>query len=247
MASVVVLCGGGIKSAVAAARSARESEVVLLHLNYGQTSASREILALEALVPILRGAKILRLGLPHITQLRSGAADPSGATPSAASRGVVGTPVVTSTTSPAVLRGLMPVMLTVGVQSALRVGAQRVVIGLTRADEGAHLGLPDAAGGVDVRREFLHACDIMIETWLRPKFNVHIESPWIDLDYAEVIKLGQRFQIPFDKTWTCERSGPHSCGQCDPCRTRSRAFAEAGLMDPASVPNPAATAVGALR
>ena len=48
MARVVVLTGGGIKGAVAAARYASEHEVVLLHADYGQPANSTIITAAEA-------------------------------------------------------------------------------------------------------------------------------------------------------------------------------------------------------
>ena len=135
-------------------------------------------------------------------------------------------------------------MLSVGVQGALRVGSASVAIGLMRNCDATHLGLPGLESAADQRREFLHAFNIMLETALRPRAPVRIEAPLMDLSYAEVIQLAVRFRVPLEKTWTCDGIGPQACGQCDACKARSRAFAEAALLDPAALTVAAAQAKG---
>ena len=240
MSAAVVLSGGGVKSAVAAALTAREHEAILVHMNYGQPSANREAAALDSLAGALASARVVRIALPYLSQLRTAAADASAPAASRENRGIVGTSIPTSSIPPAVMRGLMPVFLSVGVQSALRFGAGKVVVGFTGLDDALHLGLPGAESGPDARREFLHAFNIMTEVLLRPKFAVEVEAPLIDLRYAEVIKLALRLRAPLDKTWTCQRFGTDPCGQCESCTARSRAFVEAELTDPGvSAPVPA--------
>src|SRR3989304_9006187 len=113
MTPMVVMSGGGIKGAVAAGRYAKDHDLLLLHVTYGQASAAREISALESLVQTFPSANVLRITLPHFIQLQHSpteAAQPG-------TRGATGTPrrEVASTASPAVLRGLMPMVLSVGV------------------------------------------------------------------------------------------------------------------------------------
>ncbi len=244
MSAAVVLSGGGIKGAVAAARTAKEHETIFVHINYGQPSANREIAALDALAPTLPKSRVVRIALPYLSQLRAAAPDAPAPNAPRDTRGIVGTSISTSSVPPAVMRGLMPVFLSVGVQSALRFNSPKVVIGLTNTDDAAHLGLPVADSPPDTRREFLHAFNIMTEVLLRPRFAVQIEAPLIDLRYAEVIKLAQRWHVSLDKTWTCHRFGTHPCGVCDACAARTRAFGEAGLVDPAAAP-PASAATPA--
>ncbi len=237
MASVVVMSGGGIKSAATAGRYAKTHELVFVHVNYGQASASREIHALESLMATFPGARILRIAFPHFIQLQRDFVETPGASGSqVATRTGRNEPQANS--SPGALRGLMPMLLSAGMQAALRAGSQEVAIGLTRKDDAAHLGLPGPDSVVDHRREFLHAYNIMLETALRPRSPVQVKAPLMELTYAEVIQLAFRFRVPLDKTWTCEGIGPNPCGQCGPCKARAKAFAEAALADPAATPPP---------
>jgi 7-cyano-7-deazaguanine synthase len=226
-----VLSGGGIKSAVAAARAAKEYQLVFVHINYGQASANRESEALDLLVDTLPGSRVVRVALPYLSQLRAAASEGAAPTKSE-TRGIVGTAMTAASVPPAVLRGLSPVLLSVGLQSALRFGAHRVVVGLTNTADASHLGLPGADAPPDSRREFLHAFNMMAEVLLQPKFDVRIEAPLMDLRYDEVVKLALRFRVPLDKTWTCERFGMQACGKCEACRARALAFGEAGIIDP---------------
>ena len=236
MTPMVVMSGGGIKGATAAGRYAKDHDLILMHINYGQTAAAREISALESLAATFPRAKVLGIALPHLIQLRRSSAE---AVAQLGTRGAAGTTRKdpSSAVSPAVLRGLMPMVLSVGVQGALSVGSQAVVVGLTRTGDATHLGLPGLESGTDQRREFLHAYNIMLETALRPRSQMRLEAPLMELTYAEVIQLAVRFRVPLEKTWTCDGIGPQPCGQCDPCKARSRAFADAALVDPTTMPS----------
>ena len=243
MTPMVVMSGGGIKGAAAAGRYAKDHDLVLLHVNYGQVSATREISALESLAPTFPRAKVLRIALPHFIQLQRSPTETT-AQPGSRARPPTGGTEPASGVSPAVLRGLMPMVLSVGVQGALRVGSPTVAIGLMRSCDATHLGLPGLESAADQRREFLHAFNIMLETALRPRAPVRLEAPLMDLTYAEVIQLAVRFRVPLEKTWTCDGIGPQACGQCDPCKARSQAFAAAALVDPAATTVAAAQAKG---
>jgi len=235
MTPMVVMSGGGIKGATAAGRYAKDHDLILMHVNYGQTAAAREISALESLAATFPHAKVLGIALPHLIQLRRSSAETVA---QLGTRGAAGAtrkdpslPV-----SPAAIRGLMPMVLSVAANGALSVGSKAVVVGLTRTGDATHLGLPGLESGADQRREFLHAYNIMLETALRPRSQMRIEAPLMELTYAEVIQLAVRFRVPLEKTWTCDDIGPQPCGQCDPCKARSRAFSDASFVDPATAP-----------
>lgn len=234
MSSMVILTGGGIKSAVTAARYAKDAELILLFVNYGQASSTSDMKAIEALAKGYTTARVARVDLPHVRKLSAGIEHMT------ASAGKVGGGSSTATDqdglSPTTLRGLMPVMISVGLQTAIRVGASGVALGLSRHCDATHVGMPGIEGRGDARREFIHACDIMSEMVLRPRARIRIECPLMDVSYAEIIKLAQRFQAPLEKTWTCLRAGLHPCGTCESCLARARAFTEAGYNDPALTP-----------
>ncbi len=230
----VVLTGGGIKSAVASARIAEEHELFLVHVNFGQPAAAAELKALRALAASFRSARVASLDLRYVAHLE---AELMGSVAqrvesAAADQGEVHALPWAAT------RGLVPVFLSVGAQCAQRVGASTLVTGLSRLCDAAHLGLSGGAAGLKGLRESVHSFDIMIESLLPPASSVHLEVPLMDLDYPQIIKLAQRLSVPLEATWTCERSGQEPCGQCEPCKTRARAFHEATVAEPLPVAAP---------
>lgn len=228
MALILVMTGGGIKSATAAARSAPGNELLLVHVDYGQPSAQAEASMLQDLAATLQSSRVVSLNLPHVLELDRGVTDGTHSRSSGESDGT-GEPQAPS--APA-LRGIVPVLLSVGIQCALRVGASTVVTGLSRLCEATHLGLPGSEEPTHGRREFLHSFNLMIESVSQACSKVQVETPLMDLSLPQVIKLAQRFALPLEKTRTCGRSAPQPCGRCEACRSRTAAFLEAGLVDP---------------
>ena len=120
--------------------------------------------------------------------------------------------------------GLLPVMLTLAVQYAQRLGATSVVTGLSRFCEATHLGLFGAGGRIECLREFVHSFNIMVDS-LHPRgAKVSVDAPLMDMSYSDVIRLGRHLDVPLESTWTCERSGPKTCNRCEPCKNRTAAF-----------------------
>lgn len=228
MALILVMTGGGIKGATAAARSAPGNELLLVHVDYGQPSAQAEASALHGLAATLQSSRVVSLNLPHVQELDHGVTDGARSRGS----GEVGTSGETQAPSALALRGIVPVLLSVGVQCALRVGASTVVTGLSRLCEATHLGLPGNEEPTHGRREFVHSFNVMIESVSQACSKVRVETPLVDLSFPQIIKLAQRFSVPLEKTRTCGRSAPQPCGRCEPCRSRAGAFLEAGLVDP---------------
>ncbi len=238
MSSIVVMTGGGMKGAVAAARCAKDQELVLLHVDYGQASADSEANALAALVPWFPKARLASLCLPTATGMQriatAGSSASSTPGPGRVRKRPAGLPADSyAGLGPGGLRGLFPDLVSTAVQTALGIGATSVVTGLTRSGQGEHLGLPPDDPRLDRRGECVHAFNIMLDALLKPQVNMCLETPLMDLSYGDVVKLGGRLGVPFEKTWTCLGAGPRPCDTCGPCKARGRAFAEAGLPDPA--------------
>ena len=230
MATNLILTGGGIKSAVSAARVA-DSELVLLHIAYGQPSASSERKAVESFARTLPRARICRIELPYMRALSSGGLDALGASTGKTAAAPVSDD--TAAVSPSVLRGLMPVLISVAGQVAIRIGAETITLGLSRLSDAAHVGLPLVDGRPDSHREFIHACDVMLELLLRPRTRVKLECPLMDVGHAEIIQLAHRFRVPLERTWSCLGLALHPCGKCAGCHARTSAFSAAGYDDPA--------------
>lgn len=234
MPPIVVMTGGGIKGAVAAARCAEDNELLLTHIDYGQPSAPAELQALHVLNKAFPSSSVMALTLPHVMQLQEGPGrfgePPAVGAGEAADRNGPSAPA---------LRGLVPVLMSIGVQCAWRVGASAVVTGVSRLCEATHLGM----SGTDPRsngwRELVHSFNLMIDCLSGRGPQVRIETPLMDLGLPQMIKLARRFRIPLERTWTCQRAGPRPCGRCSPCTARARAFVEAALVDPLSKSTPA--------
>ncbi len=61
---------------------------------------------------------------------------------------------------------------------------------------------------------------------------VRVSMPLIDLTKAEVVALGKEIGAPLELTWSCYFGEPDKpCGECDQCKWRAAAFAEAGIED----------------
>jgi 7-cyano-7-deazaguanine synthase in queuosine biosynthesis len=235
MSTILILSGGGIKGAVAAARYVRDHEIILLHVDHGQAASAAESRALAMLAAHWPKSRLCSATLPALKHMPSAVRAGGG--------GVISSDPGRKQSEEAArllaLPGLMPAMLSVAAQAAMRFGASSIVVGVSAHVNGEHIGLPGAAAGPEAMREALHAFDIMLEAMLRPKARIRVDAPLVDLTYAQIIKLGDRFKIPFERTHTCEAPAPTACGQCPSCSTRSRAFLDAAIPDPTTQPKAA--------
>ena len=59
-----------------------------------------------------------------------------------------------------------------------------------------------------------------------------IEAPFVELNKADVVRIGTELGVPFEMTWSCYEGGDKPCGVCGTCRDRAAAFAANGLTDP---------------
>lgn len=223
MAAVVALTSGGIKSAVAAARYAQDHEVLLVHVDYGQASARAERKLLHPMADAFPAGQVVGIELPHVKAVSPQAL--------AADRTLEGEP---EDLSPLALRGIMPLLIAVGLQCAARLGATVLTTGLNEApaEEASLLASTDGQPGRT--HEFVQTVGMMIETALPEKHPIRFEAPLLEASYGEIIKLAMRFHVPLEKTWSCLGAGPRPCARCAACRARQNAFLNARLVDPAT-------------
>lgn len=62
--------------------------------------------------------------------------------------------------------------------------------------------------------------------------HVLVDTPFIDFDKSEIVKIGDSYATPFGSTWTCYKGGFRHCGVCGACTERKEAFVNAGVVDP---------------
>ncbi len=61
---------------------------------------------------------------------------------------------------------------------------------------------------------------------------VVLHTPFLGATKADIIKLGQKFTVPFGMTWSCYKGGAKHCGVCGTCVERREAFVKACVPDP---------------
>ena len=60
-----------------------------------------------------------------------------------------------------------------------------------------------------------------------------IEAPFVNINKAEVIKIGLEIGVPYELTWSCYEGHDKPCGKCGTCIDRANAFKANGIDDPA--------------
>jgi 7-cyano-7-deazaguanine synthase len=65
------------------------------------------------------------------------------------------------------------------------------------------------------------------------KNGIEICAPIEKYSKSQIIKLGTKLKVPYEKTWSCYNGKNKPCGKCDSCKLRAKGFKEAGIDDPA--------------
>lgn len=96
----------------------------------------------------------------------------------------------------------------------------------------------DYSGYPDCRPEFIEAFERMsnlaTKAGVEGRTRIHVRTPLIQLSKADIVRLGQELNVPFELTHSCydpDASG-QPCGACDSCVLRAKGFREAGMADP---------------
>jgi 7-cyano-7-deazaguanine synthase len=131
----------------------------------------------------------------------------------------------TDRTMAPLLTSLLPfgsdIALAVMMLHAINASATALYVGYHRDDGEANASYSRA--GIDRLEALAASCGAGLK----------IMAPFLGMAKAEVLKLGAAMHVPYAQTWSCMRADDVHCGQCLPCRARRRAFADAGLADPA--------------
>ncbi|MEK6675909.1 MAG: 7-cyano-7-deazaguanine synthase [Planctomycetota bacterium] len=214
MNTALVLAGGGIKTAVVAARLAKEHQLLMLHIDYGQPSREMEYQSVQRLAASFPTAKVSTMDIS-----KAGLA--SGSVHAARDKTNVGSIVEDQG-----LGGLFPTLLSLAFKPIHQIGTDNIAVGLSRFADHSHLGFAHGEGGSVRLREFVHAFNMVLDALSTSKRRVQIDAPLINLSYLEIVKLADRFQLPVANLWSCWGAGPGPCGHCGGCLQRSKAIAQ---------------------
>lgn len=212
----IVLASGGMDSSVLAGFATRESEIAMLHVNYGQRTHKKELACFHAIADHLGVQQRLVVEISHLAAIGGSAlTDLSLPIPEADLRRK-GVPITYVPFRNAHL-------LCIAVSWAEVIGAKNIYIGAVWAD---------SSGYPDCRPAFYEAMNEAIRLGTREESDIGVRAPFVRLKKKDLVLLGKSLGIPFERTWSCYRDGERACGRCDSCALRLRAFAEAGVPDP---------------
>jgi 7-cyano-7-deazaguanine synthase len=222
----VVLLSGGMDSCVCAAIAIQAhgaERVALLHAGYGQRTQNRERQAFESIADFYRVQHRLVVKLDHFRAIGGSALTDSGiAVPEHEQ-------ISDSPSDNEIPVTYVPFrnahFLSVAVSWAEVIGAQSIYIGAVAED---------SSGYPDCRPEYYRVFQELILVGTRPESNIEITTPVIALKKSEIIRKGIELGAPLHLTWSCYQSEDFPCGVCASCLLRTRAFAEAGAIDPIS-------------
>lgn len=216
MSKAIVLVSGGLDSLVSAAVAARDcGELNFLHVRYGQRTQKKELESFEAIcrhyapkrAEVISWDWLARIGGSSLidTNMQIPAQDPTDEIP--------------STYVPFRNANL----LCAAVAWAEVLEASSVYIGAVEED---------SSGYPDCREVFFQAFEKTVETGTKNLIPIKIVTPVLHLGKAEIVKLGTELGAPFELSWSCYLSNEEACGECESCRLRLKAFAQAGHKDP---------------
>jgi 7-cyano-7-deazaguanine synthase len=220
MSRAVVLLSGGLDSYTAAAVAQRDgAELYALTVNYGQRHA-RELTAARAVAERLGVARLVEI---DIDLSRFGGSALTGDIDVPKDR-----PLDADDIPITYVPARNTIFLSIALGWAEVVDAREIVIGVNALD---YSGYPDC------RPAFIRAFEQLANVATRAGIEgrrISIRAPLIELNKADIIRLGLSLGVDYGLTHSCYDPQPDGrpCGHCDSCLLRAKGFATAGVRDP---------------
>ena len=218
MNSCVIIFSGGLDSTVLCYKAAADGfDVHALTIIYGQKHI-KEIDSARKTVGLL-GINHRVVDLSNINELLKGSAltDSSVDVPE-----VPETAEHFETLKTTIVPNRNAIFLSVAIGYSESINADNVFFGAHHSDRGVY---------PDCRKEFVEAFEAA-EKLATDNEKLTISAPFVGMDKAEIVALGNELAVPFENTWTCYVGGEVHCGSCSACNERKRAFRESGVDDP---------------
>ena len=74
----------------------------------------------------------------------------------------------------------------------------------------------------DCRPEFVEAISRASELGTYTRVRIH--APFVRMTKQQIVKIGRKLGIDYEKTWSCYEGGDEPCGTCPTCRERLEAL-----------------------
>ncbi len=213
--AVVLLSGGLDSTTLAYLLDAYGFQLYALSFRYGQRH-ERELAAARAVARRLDVAEH-RIVTVDLAQWGGSSLVGAGDIPSGETQGIPSTYVP--------MRNL--VFLSIAHAYAEAIEADAVAIAVSQVD---YSGYPDCRG--EFLAAYQQAADLASRRFVETGRRIPVLAPFLDVPKSGIVRLGLRLGVDYSLTWSCYRGGERPCQQCDSCRLRAQAFAEAGVPDP---------------
>lgn len=212
----VVAVSGGLDSCISTAIANQDYDLALVHVNYGQKTESKELQSFHKIADYYNASKRLVIDFGHFQKIGGSSLTDKSIDITKA-----------NLESKAVPSSYVPFrnanILSACVSWAEIIGAKAIFIGAV---------FEDSSGYPDCRPDFFKSFEETANLGTKPNTYIKIETPIINLNKKEIIKLGLDLKAPLELTWSCYRDENEACGVCDSCALRLRGFQSLGMVDP---------------
>lgn len=216
MKAVCLLSGGMDSTTLAYLAKDMGYDIVALHFTYGQRTEEKERRCAKEVARLLDAVEFVEISLEHFKKIgASSLTDPAIAVEEY-EEGREGIP---NTYVP--FRNGNLLAIATSLAEARR--ADAIFIGVQVGD---YSGYPDC------RPEFIEAFQRAVDIGTSPETQIRLETPFVHMTKAGIIKKGLELGVPYEHTWSCYQRNDVACGVCDSCHYRRSAFEELGLTDP---------------
>ena len=211
----IVICSGGLDSTAVAAYAVKQhKETILLHFQYGCIAENKETECVKKIAKKLKcDYKLMPLNLDFMNGNSALFGDKNNI-----SKGIEGAEYANEWV-PA--RNLIMLSLAVGFAEAN--DYSYIYLGTNLEEGGAY---------PDNENQFIKDFNDCLYGAVQNGKYVEIRTPLGNLMKHEIVKFGEKYNAPFELTWSCYKDYDKPCGECGPCFMRKTAFERNGMKDP---------------
>lgn len=214
----IALVSGGMDSLVSAAMANEKHEhMAFLHLNYGQKTEERELKSFNNIADFYNIPKNKRkvIDVTFLSQI-------GGSSLTDSSMNVTSYEGDSNEIPTSYVPFRNTHIVAMAVSWAEVIGAKKIYIGAVEED---------SSGYPDCRPSYYKALNALVKEGTK-EGDIEIITPVIELKKSDIVQKAISLKAPLDMTWSCYSSEDQSCGVCDSCALRLRAFQIAGIEDP---------------
>lgn len=215
----VVLLSAGLDSTVNFYAALNDTNVVLaLTFNYGQKAATKEIERAK-LITTENKVRHIVVDLPWLKDLgKSSLTHDNLSVPAGKNVAIDNAQMSESTAKSVWVPNRNGIFLNIAASYAESLVAEVIVPGFNREEAAT---FPD--NSLDfvraVRKAFVYSTATKVD----------IQCYTIAMSKIEIVDLGRKLNVPFEKMWPCYQSKEIWCGECESCKRTKRAFTAARL------------------